>query len=293
MPELCHFPWSFFSTVTVFALGACIGSFLNVCIYRLPRELSVNQPRRSFCPRCRHPIAWYDNIPMLSILLLGGRCRHCKEPIDIRYFVVEALIATLFTLVWYQYCPPDGVPVLGLVRIHDWRIVPIYWLAITGLALGTFVDFDFLIIPDRVTLGGIGIGLALSALAPALQDAGAWHAGLLQSLIGAVAGWGLLWTVAVLGRILFRRDAMGFGDVKLLGAIGAFMGWRAVLFTVMISSLIGSMVGIALVITGRKHMRSRIPYGPYLALAAVVWMLWGQTLWQVYLRLVFPPLPPL
>ncbi|MDI6774543.1 MAG: A24 family peptidase [Verrucomicrobiota bacterium] len=283
--------WSLIWTLAVFVFGACIGSFLNVCVYRIPREISVNRPRRSFCPRCQHVIAWYDNIPLLSILLLRGRCRRCGGRISLRYFVVEALVAALFALVWLQYCSPGGPPILGMTSIEDWRLIPIYWLAVAGLTLGTFVDFDFLIIPDRVTLGGIALGLILSAAAPALHRAGIWYQGLLRALLGASVGWGALWLVAQVGRLIFRRDAMGFGDVKLLGAIGAFLGWRAVLFVIMLSSLLGSVVGITLIAAGQKQLRSRIPYGPYLALAAVVWMLWGQGIWRLYLEFVFPPMP--
>lgn len=284
--------WTIF-TIGVFVFGACIGSFLNVCIFRIPRELAVYRPNRSFCPHCQNTIAWYDNIPLLSILLLGGRCRRCRAPIHPRYFVVEALVALLFTLVWLQFCPPHGGTLFSLDPISDWKLVPVFWLVISGLVLGTFVDFDFLIIPDRVTLGGIVAGLLLSALVPSMHDQPVWHQGLLSSLIGAASGWGLLWLVAIFGRWIFRRDAMGFGDVKLLGAIGAFFGWRAILFTVMVSSLFGSIVGIALVISGRKKLQSRIPYGPYMALAALIWMFWGRAIWALYVDLMFPPLPPL
>ena len=286
---LCRWPWGLFWTIAAFVFGSCIGSFLNVCIYRIPRSLSVNNPRRSFCPNCRTTIAWYDNIPLLSFVLLAGRCRHCRHPIGVRYFVVETLVAVLFTLVWIQYCPPGGRHLLGLSPIGHGAIVPVFWLAVAGLVLGTFVDFDFLIIPDRVTLGGIVAGLLISPFVPALHHAVTWYGSLLASLLGAVVGWGLLWGIALLGRAIFRRDAMGFGDVKLLGAIGAFLGWRAVLFVVMISSFFGSVVGILLVLAGTKKLKSRIPYGPYLALAALIWILWGQSLWNLYLNLVFPP----
>jgi leader peptidase (prepilin peptidase)/N-methyltransferase len=164
----------------------------------------------------------------------------------------------------------------------------VYWLAASGLVLGTFVDFEHLIIPDRVTLGGIAAGTALSALLPGLHGETSRLAGLMWSLTGAALGWGLLWLVAIAGRVAFRREAMGFGDVKLLGAIGAFLGWRAVLFSIVASSLAGSLVGLALVAGGRKHMRSRIPYGPFLALAAVTWILWGPTLCAAYLRILAP-----
>jgi leader peptidase (prepilin peptidase)/N-methyltransferase len=158
---------------------------------------------------------------------------------------------------------------------------------VSGLVLGTFVDFEHLIIPDRVTLGGIVAGLILSALIPSMHDTRSVLWSLAWSAIGAAVGWGILWGVGYVGTLIFKKDAMGFGDVKLLSAIGAFLGWKAVLFTIMVSSLAGSIVGITLVMAKRKDMQSRIPYGPYLALAAVIWIFWGPAIWQGYLDL-FP-----
>jgi leader peptidase (prepilin peptidase)/N-methyltransferase len=147
-----------------------------------------------------------------------------------------------------------------------------------------------MIIPDRVSLGGIVIGVLLSAVVPAMHGAATIRDSLLATSLGAAVGWGSLWAVAILGRFIFRKEAMGFGDVKLLGAIGAFIGWRGVLFTIVGSSFVGSLVGVMLVCTGRKAMQSRIPYGPYLAMAAMVWVFWGPTLWSEYIRLLTPDL---
>jgi leader peptidase (prepilin peptidase)/N-methyltransferase len=161
----------------------------------------------------------------------------------------------------------------------------------SGLVLGTFVDFDHMIIPDRVTLGGIVAGLILSPLIPSLHGEATWFPALRESVFGAALGWGLLWAVAVIGKLIFRKEAMGFGDVKLLGAIGAFLGWRAVLFTVTVSSFFGAVVGLLLVAISRRGMQSRIPYGPYLALAALLWVFWGHWLWDGYLNLLTPAIP--
>lgn len=256
-------------SILVFWFGACIGSFLNVCIYRIPRDESVVRPR-SHCPHCGRLIAWYDNIPLVSYLLLRARCRGCSGYISPRYFLVELLTAALFTLIWLKY---------GLTLQ-----TPVYWLVISGLILGTFVDFEHMIIPDRVTVGGMAIGLACSIVFPSLHGGDTWRQGVISSLIGLALGVGLLWTVAILGKAVFKKDAMGFGDVKLLGALGAFLGWQAVLFTVFLSSLIGSLVGIWLIVSGRKAWQSRIPYGPYLALGAVVWILWGVAWVELYLN---------
>lgn len=270
------------------AWGACIGSFLNACIYRIPHGLSVVHPH-SFCPVCRMKVAWFDNVPIWSWLALRGRCRKCRTAISPRYLLIECLVAVLFLLVWLKYDVVEGPRVLGLCPIGDWALVPVYWLMVAGLVLGTFVDFDHLIIPDRVTLGGIATGVVLSAVVPAMHGVRGPVYGALQACLGAAVGWGVLWAVAGIGRLLFKREAMGFGDVKLLGAIGAFLGWRAVLFTVVVSSLAGSVVGITLVFSGRRGLQSRIPYGPYLALAAVLWVLWGTALWALYLGLLSLP----
>ena len=270
------------------AYGACIGSFLNVCIYRIPRELSTVKPR-SHCPQCETLIPWHLNIPILSYLMLKGRCRFCKGRISPRYVLVELLVAVLFLLVTMKYTGLTGKdPAFGLVEMADWKLIPVYWMVMAGLVLGTFVDFEHMIIPDRVTLGGIVAGLALSLVVPSLHQQTLPWKGLLHAGIGAAVGWGILWAVAFLGRLAFKKDAMGFGDVKLMGAIGAFMGWKAVLFTLVGSSFAGSIVGITLVLIHGRKMQSRIPYGPYLALAAVVWVFWGPLIVDAYLNLLRP-----
>jgi leader peptidase (prepilin peptidase)/N-methyltransferase len=166
--------------------------------------------------------------------------------------------------------------------------VLVYWVFIFGMLLGTFVDLDHLIIPDRVTIGGIIAGLLLSVIVPAMHGQETILMSVAHSAAGAALGGGLLWSIASLGTLIFRKPAMGMGDVKLLAAIGAFLGWRAVLFSVMISSLVGSVVGVSLVIFGRKEMQSRIPYGPFLASAALLWMLWGQNIWNAYYNWITP-----
>jgi len=251
-----------------FLSGLCIGSFLNVCIWRIPREESIVWPG-SHCPACNHAIAAWDNIPLLSWLILKGRCRHCQAPISPRYFLVELLTGTLFTLIWL---------------LHGWTPqTPIYLLFTSALILGTFVDLDHLILPDRVTLGGMGAGLLLSVLFPSLQGQTERLPALLHSLGGLALGFGILWLVATIGRLALKREAMGFGDVKLLGAIGACLGWQAVLFSIFISSLSGTLLGLGLIAAGKKELQSKIPYGPHIALAAVLWMLCGPVCIDFYL----------
>jgi len=281
------FPWQEFFTILSFAFGACIGSFLNVCIYRIPRELSVVTPR-SFCPNCNEPIPWYYNIPIISYLMLRGKSRCCRVEFSFRYFLVELLTAILFLLIWFKFGNEPGQRLFALVPITDWRLIFVFWLVIGGLILGTFVDFEHLIIPDRVTLGGIVAGIILSFALPGIHEEETRVMSLLYALLGTIVGGGILWGLAILGKFIFRKDAMGFGDVKLLGAIGAFLGTKAVLFTIFASSLVGSIVGIIFVASNRKTMGSRIPYGPYLALAAIIWILWGSSMWNAYINFLVP-----
>lgn len=256
-------------TLLVFLFGACIGSFLNVCIYRIPREESVVFPG-SHCPSCNHAIAWYDNIPVVSYLLLKGKCRHCGVRISPRYALVEMLTAALFLAVWNEYG-------------WDARTL-IFLVMVSGLLLGTFVDLEHYIIPDRVSLGGMVTGLAFSALVPALHQETSVGPALVASVIGLVAGAGSLFLVGELGRLVLKKDAMGLGDVKLLGGIGAYVGWAGVVFTVLISSLLGSIIGITLIACGKREWQGRIPYGPFLAAGAVIWILGGRGWWAAYVN---------
>jgi leader peptidase (prepilin peptidase)/N-methyltransferase len=274
---------------TLFAalFGACIGSFLNVCIYRIPLDLSVARPR-SHCMACQTLIPWYWNIPVLSYFMLGGRCRVCKTPFSFRYALVELLTAFLFVLVCVAYPPANTAPILGFVRLPSLAAVPVMWLFLSGLIIGTFVDFDHYIIPDSVTIGGTLVGLVVSALVPELHGAAVWWGGLKASAIGAALGFGLLEAIAVLGKLAFKKDAMGFGDVKLMAAIGAFLGWQAVLFAIIASSLFGTIVGVALIAMGKRQLGSRLPFGPYLALGAAVWVFWGPRIVAGYLNLLMP-----
>ena len=276
-----------FFRVLFFVLGAMIGSFLNVCIYRIPRDLSVVAPR-SFCPHCSKPIPWYHNIPIATYLMLGGKSKCCKKGIKFRYVLVEILTAVLFLLIWLKFDNQPGSRIFALAPITDWRLVPVYWLIVSGLILGTFVDFEHLIIPDRVTIGGIISGLIISVTLPNLHAESNRLAALAFSMLGAIVGGGILWGLGLLGKLIFRKEAMGFGDVKLLAGLGAFLGTKAVLFNVLVSSFVGSVAGISFVLAKCRKMRDRIPYGPYIALAAVIWILWGSSIWDAYMNLLFP-----
>jgi len=258
---------AFFWCAAVLVFGLCIGSFLNVCISRIPHSKSIILPA-SACPACGVRIRWFDNIPLLSWLLLRAKGRDCKQKIPVTYPAIELLTGILFLAVFYLYG-------------FSW-FTPTYWLAVFGLLLGTFIDINCLILPDRVTIGGMILFPMISTMFPALHGAATRLAGLTISLLGLTAGFGLFFAVRIIGGAVARREALGFGDVKLMGALGALLGWQAVLYITFFSALTGSVIGLILIAGGKKELQSRIPYGPYIALAALSWILGGFRLWDFY-----------
>ena len=243
--------------------GGMIGSFLNVCICRLPKEQSIVWPG-SHCPHCQKPIRFYDNIPLLSYFLLKGKCRYCKRPISIQYPVVEGITAlsSLFLIMRFG-------PSLSFL---------FYFAFIAALIVITVIDLYHQIIPDVISLPGIGVGLLASLLVPEITF---WN-----SLIGILLGGGSLFLVATLYQWLFKREGMGGGDVKLLAMIGAFLGWKAVILTILLSSLIGSITGIFIMVLKGKDSKYAIPFGPFLSLGAVISLFYGESLirWYLYLN---------
>jgi leader peptidase (prepilin peptidase)/N-methyltransferase len=244
-----------------FAIGLAMGSFGNVLIHRLPLGKSVVLPASS-CPACSTPIRWYDNIPVVSYLILRGRCRSCGEPISWRYPGVEALTGSLFAAVVYRYgIEPMTVPLL----IFVWALVVI-----------TFIDFDHRIIPDVISLPGIAFGLAVSFLPgfPAPID----------SFIGAAVGGGFLFLVLYAYEKIMGEEGMGMGDIKLMAMIGAFLGWQALPVTVMVSSLTGSLTGVGFAVAKGEPVRKfPVPFGPFLALGALVHLFFGVEILLWYL----------
>lgn len=366
-------------TVFSFILGTAVGSFLNVVIYRLPINLSVNEPRRSFCPHCKQQIPFYQNIPLLSWLLLRGKCANCKAPIAFRYFAVELLTGLIFLGIW-----------LHCLSHQQLTLVLPLWILASLLIAATFIDFDHFIIPDEITIGGTLAGLVLSFLVPSMMETNSNLMGFIWSLIGAITGFGLLWGVVELGKLAFGRikhefesptpftwtrhdddaelvvgdekllwsdifsresdqlimeadevvidgekpveetplrfrydrllasdsktavmldtiatisgkvckmviprEAMGFGDVKFIACIGAFLGWKAVLFSVVAASCLGAVVGVALMLAGQRDRSGRIPFGPYLAAGALLWVFAGPAMIDAYLNFITLPEPPL
>ncbi len=320
----------------IFIFGSLIGSFLNVCIYRMPRSgkvekadflrvtgdpehtdklwqdlietgyidgdgfverkfkklrkgkkieefalagkymkskkqifdimdkscvLSVNEPKRSFCPYCRKQVLWYDNVPMLSYLMLLGRCRFCKKQISFRYFFVEFLTAALMVILY------------GAFGLSAYFFV--YSILICVLVVATFIDFDFQIIPDEITLGGLGIGIILSVIFPQLHHTSLRMHALVYSLLGMLVGGGSIYLIGKFGEILFKKESMGGGDVKFLAMIGAVLGWQLTLLIFFLAPFFGAVVGITARITKGSEV---IPYGPYLSLATFLVILWGNNI---------------
>ncbi len=245
-----------------FLIGAAVGSFLNVCIWRLPRGQSIVWPP-SQCPACRHKIAPVDNIPLLGYFRLRGRCRSCGAPISPRYPVVESLTGMMAVVL---------LVVFGLTAQTAILFVLFCLLVVVSCA-----DLDHMVIPDKVTLPGIGLGLALNVLvAPRL---------ILNFLLGALVGAAALYAVAILGELLFKKESMGGGDIKMAAMVGAFLGWREVLLSLFVAILVGAMAGMALILLGLKNRGEHIPFGPFIAVGTVVVVFWGENIVPAYQKL--------
>jgi leader peptidase (prepilin peptidase)/N-methyltransferase len=249
--------------VASIVLGAIVGSFLNVCISRLPKEESIVRPG-SHCPKCKTPIRFYDNIPLLSYLLLRGKCRYCQASISIQYPIVEAITALSSFFLFITF----GVSLSFFY----------YFSFVAALIAITVIDLYHQIIPDVISLPGIVIGLLGSLVIPQITF---W-----SSLIGVLSGGGSLFLVATVYQWLFKREGMGGGDVKLLAMIGAFLGWKAVILTIFLSSFIGSIIGITVMLIKGKDFKYAIPFGPFLALGAVISLFLGENLisWYLYIN---------
>ncbi len=242
--------------------GAIIGSFLNVCIVRLPKEESIVFPG-SHCPRCGHSIRFYDNIPILSYVFLKAKCRYCGASISVQYPLVEGITALCSLLLFMRF----GISLSYLF----------YFCFVAALIAITVIDLYHQIIPDVISLPGIGVGLLGSLALPE-------HT-FFDSLIGGIVGGGSLFLVAVLYRWVAKREGMGGGDVKLLAMIGAFLGWKAVILTILLSSLIGSIAGIGIMLLKGKDFKYASPFGPFLSLGAVISLFYGEQMIRWYLGL--------
>lgn len=356
--------------VLVFFLGAGIGSFLNVVIYRLPRSISVNNPRRSFCPSCQKQIPWYQNIPVVSWVALRGKCASCGSPISPRYVIVEILVGLLFYAVFLRFGGAWN-------EMREWGpVVFSLWVFLSLLVAGTFIDIEHFILPHEITIGGAFAGMLCAYWAPPIVGADTHGQGIVMSFVSAMLGFGLLWTIVELGKLAFGRvrhqfaepepwaitqpddnappvltlqgetygwadlfsrktdrllltcphlkandrawqngrveirmetltvqtedggkevlnlehvtllegttrevviprEAMGFGDVLFIAMIGAFCGWQGVLFTILAASVVGTLFALVPRVIGKQEWSAKIPFGPYLAAGAAIWVFWG------------------
>ena len=265
----------FFEYALIFCFGACIGSFLNVCIYRPAVGKSIIKPG-SHCFKCEHPLAWYDNVPIFSYLILKGHCRYCNAKFSPRYAVVEALTGILFCLLFSKF-------------LWSWELL-IFMIVTSGLIISTFVDFDHFIIPNFITFPGMIMGFLWSFVVWfGFKESAFPVKNPLESLIGFLVGAGFLFIIGEIFTKILKKEAMGFGDVKLLGMLGTFMGWKLILLTVIISSFAGSVVGVLMISMKKQDRWGHIPYGPYLALAAFIAIMWGNQMIDWYWNFMIPP----
>ena len=249
--------------VLFFVLGAIIGSFLNVCIYRIPRDASIVRPG-SRCPACAAPILFYDNIPLISYMVLRGRCRKCGRTIPIRYPLVELITAALF-VVFYK--------ALGLSLE-----LPVSLVFVSLLIVISFIDLDHLIIPDILSLGGLLLGVVFSFFRSSFAYT--------DSLGGVLVGAGLLFAIAKLYELIRKREGMGGGDIKLLGMIGAFCGIKGVIFSLVSGSLLGTLAGLPLMLIKGEGMKYALPFGPFLSLGALLYAIAGNELIRLFFSLI-------
>lgn len=282
-----HTIYSIFS----FAMGACVASFLNVVIWRIPRGESIVSPP-SHCPKCDSPIHWWQNIPIVSWLALRGKCANCRAPISPRYILVETLGGALFLAAfWHLF------PIGATISAYAVSELIVWWIWIALMIVGSFIDFDHQLLPDFVTVGGMILGIVAAAVdlvifvsttRIASPDWWDYSCGFIMSIVGLLTGLGIMWLIRALGTKAFKREAMGMGDVLLMGAIGAIFGPIATVFCLMISALLGSIVGLGMILLSKAKLGKfvAIPYGPYICMACVVWMFRGPELVAWYLSLL-------
>lgn len=249
-------------------LGACIGSLLNVCIVRIPNEESIVWPP-SHCRHCDHHISWWENIPVISYIVLRGRCRECHHPISPRYPIVELLTIGFSVAAWW--------------RFHDARLYLAYFfLLIAPLIVISFIDIAHRIIPDVISIPGIVAGFAINAL---LAGRKGYGDAAIDSFLGIIIGGGFLFLVATAYEKIKKIEGLGGGDVKLAAMLGAFFGWRASIFILLVSSVVGSLFGLVLILIMKKNTKYAIPFGPFLAIGGLVYLFFGQRIINFYLGL--------
>jgi len=246
--------------VLIFVLGLIVGSFSNVCIYRIPRNESILYPA-SHCPKCHSNIKALDNIPLLSYILLKGRCRNCKSKISIQYPVVEFLTGFIYLIIYLIY----GLSIQTLI----------YIILSSALVIIAFIDLNEQIVPDVISLPGIVIGFIISFFVPYIL--------FINSALGIVVGGGIILVIGLVGSVIFKKEAMGGGDVKLAAMIGAFLGWRYIMISLFLGFFLGALAGIILILSKIKSREDVIPFGPFIALGSIITLLWGEKIISWYL----------
>lgn len=251
----------------IFIFGCLFGSFGNVVIYRLPKGQNIAWPG-SHCQSCQAAVRWYDNIPILSWVLLRGKCRQCQAPFSIRYPIVEGLMGLLFLASFLKF---------GL----SWFLLEVLIFTFCAV-VASFIDLDHMILPNQLTLSGIVIGLIGAFLNPERE--------FLPAFLGVLVGGGFLWAIAYFYFAIRKQEGMGGGDIKLIAWIGALLGWSAIPFVILASSLFGSLIGLSIVVKSKGDMKSVIPFGPYLVLGAFLYLFFGVEISEWYLDLFIPGL---
>ena len=247
--------------ILIFILGLIVGSFCNVCIYRIPKNESIIYPT-SHCPKCRSKIKPVDNIPLLSFILLKGRCRNCKSKISIQYPMVEFLSGLIYLIIYLIY----GLSVQTLI----------YIILSSALIIIAFIDLNEQIVPDVISLPGIVTGFIISFFVPYIS--------FINSALGVVVGGGIILIIALVGSMIFKKEAMGGGDIKLAAMIGAFLGWRYTIISLFLGFFLGALAGIFLILSKIKSKEDMVPFGPFIALGSLITLLWGEKIiaWYWY-----------
>jgi leader peptidase (prepilin peptidase)/N-methyltransferase len=248
------------NVVLIFILGLIVGSFSNVCIYRIPRNESIIYPA-SHCPKCRSNISPKDNIPLLSYILLKGRCRNCKSKISIQYPIVELLTGLIYLIIYLAY----GLSVQTLI----------YIILSSALITIAFIDLNEQIVPDVISLPGIVIGFIISFFVPYIL--------FINSALGVVVGGGIILIIGLAGSVIFKKEAMGGGDVKLAAMIGAFLGWRYIVISLFLGFFLGALAGIILIMAKIKSREDVVPFGPFIVLGSLITLLWGEKIISWYI----------
>jgi leader peptidase (prepilin peptidase)/N-methyltransferase len=246
--------------VLIFILGLIVGSFSNVCIYRIPRNESIIYPA-SHCPKCHSNILLKDNIPLLSYILLKGRCRNCKSKISIQYPIVELLTGLIYLIIYLIY----GLSIQSLI----------YIILSSALIIIAFIDLNEQIVPDVISLPGIVIGFILSFFVPYIS--------FINSALGVFVGGGIILVIGLAGSVIFKKEAMGGGDVKLAAMIGAFLGWRYIAISLFLGFFLGALAGIVLILSKIKSREDVVPFGPFIVLGSMITLLWGEQIISWYI----------